>query len=52
MPGVETIEALIAAVQAFDAAPLGLQVAPRTPMPPSGSLLRRTGLVLLGGGTV
>ena len=28
MPGVDTIEALTAAVQAFDATPLGLQVDP------------------------
>lgn len=47
MPGVETIEALIAAVQAFDAAPLGLRVNPDADAAVRQSL-RRTGLVLLG----
>jgi hypothetical protein len=37
VPGVDTIEALTAAVQDFDAARLGCK-STRTPMPPSGSL--------------
>ena len=44
---VDTIEALTAAVQAFDATPLGLQVDPDADAAVRQSL-RRTGLVLLG----
>jgi len=47
VPGVDTIEALTAAVQAFDATPLGLQVDPDADAAVRQSL-RRTGLVLLG----
>ena len=46
MPGVDTIEALTAAAQAFDATPLGLQVDPDTEAAVRESL-QRTGLVLL-----
>jgi hypothetical protein len=49
VPGVDTIEALTAAVQAFDATPLGLQVDPDADAAVRRSL-RRTGLVLLGEG--
>jgi hypothetical protein len=49
VPGVDTIEALMAAVQAFDATPLGLQVDPYADAAVRQSL-RRTGLVLLGEG--
>ena len=49
MPGVHTIEALMAAVQAFDATPLGLQVDSDADAAVRQSL-RRTGLVLLGEG--
>jgi len=49
MPGVHTIEALTAAVQAFDATPLGLRVDPDADAAVRQSL-RRTGLVLLGEG--
>ena len=49
MPGVDTIEALIAAVHAFDATPLGLQVDSDADAAVRQSL-RRTGLVLLGEG--
>jgi hypothetical protein len=47
VPGVDTIEALTAAVQAFDATPLGLQVDSDADAAVRQSL-RRTGLVLLG----
>jgi hypothetical protein len=47
MPGVDTIEALTAAVQAFDARPLGLQVDLDAEAAVRESL-ERTGLVLLG----
>jgi hypothetical protein len=47
MPGVDTIEALTAAVQAFDARPLGLQVDADAEAAVRESL-DRTGLVLLG----
>ena len=47
MPGVDTIEALTAAVQAFDATPLGLQV-DRDADAAVRQSLRWTGLVLLG----
>ena len=49
MPGVDTIEALMAAVQAFDATPLGLQV-DRDADAAVRESVRRTGLVLLGEG--
>ena len=49
MPGVDTIEALTAAVQAFDATPLGLQV-DRDADAAVRESVRRTGLVLLGEG--
>jgi hypothetical protein len=49
VPGVDTIEALMAAVQAFDATPLGLQVDSDADAAVRRSL-RRTGLVLLGEG--
>ena len=47
VPGVDTIEALTSAVQAFDAAPLGLQVDPDAEAAVLQSV-RRTGLLLLG----
>jgi hypothetical protein len=47
VPGVDTIEALMAAVQAFDARPLGLQVDADADAAVRQSL-QRTGLVLLG----
>jgi hypothetical protein len=47
VPGVDTIGALLAAVQAFDATPLGLQVDSDADAAVRESL-RRTGLVLLG----
>jgi hypothetical protein len=47
MPGVNTIEALTSAVQAFDATPLGLQVDPDADAAVRESL-QRTGMVLLG----
>jgi hypothetical protein len=47
VPGVDTIEALTAAVHAFDATPLGLQVDSDAAAAVRESL-RRTGLVLLG----
>jgi hypothetical protein len=47
MPGVNTIEALMSAVQAFDATPLGLQVDPDADAAVRESL-QRTGMVLLG----
>jgi hypothetical protein len=49
VPGVDTIEVLTAAVQAFNATPLGLQVDPDADAAVRQSL-RRTGLVLLGEG--
>jgi hypothetical protein len=49
VPGVDTIEALMAAVHAFDATPLGLQVDTDADAAVRQSL-RRTGLVLLGEG--
>jgi hypothetical protein len=49
VPGVDTIEALMAAVQAFDATPLGLQVDSDADAAVRQSL-QRTGLVLLGEG--
>jgi hypothetical protein len=47
VPGVDTIEALMAAVPAFDATPLGLQVDADADTAVRQSL-QRTGLVLLG----
>ena len=47
MPGVDTIEALFAAAEVFDATPLRLQVDPDAESAVRESL-RRTGLVLLG----
>jgi hypothetical protein len=47
VPGVDTIEVLTAAVQAFNATPLGLQVDPDADAAVRQSL-QRTGLVLLG----
>jgi hypothetical protein len=47
MPRVDTIEALTATVQSFDATPLGLQVDPEADAAVRESL-RLTGLVLLG----
>jgi len=47
MPGVDTIEALTSAAQAFDATPLGLQVDPDADAAVRESL-QRTGIVLLG----
>src|SRR4029453_11457991 len=47
VPGGDTMEALTAAVQAFDATPLGLQVDPDAEAAVLRSL-RRTGLLLLG----
>jgi hypothetical protein len=47
VPGVDTIDALIAAAKTFDARPLGLQVEPDAEAAVRESL-RRTGLVLLG----
>ena len=49
MPGVDTIEDLTIAAQAFDATPLGLQV-DRDAEAAVRESLRRTGLVLLGEG--
>jgi hypothetical protein len=49
VPGVDTIDALMAAVQAFDATPLGLQVDADADAAVRQSL-QRTGLVLLGEG--
>jgi hypothetical protein len=46
MPGVDTIEALTSAAQAFDATPLGLQVDPDADAAVRESL-QRTGMVLL-----
>jgi hypothetical protein len=47
MPGVDTIEALTSAAQAFDATPLGLQVDLDADAAVRESL-QRTGMVLLG----